>query len=169
MRKANCLRPASASSSLASPLQLSRLHQMCAGRHSLHYTLSHVRVPLHQPPTHVHTQRRTPSFLATHMHTNRSDRHIKNLHRQTKLYMSTLAHVSVDTDTRADTRPEPKEEAVLVACGSFNPVTLLHLRIFEDAKNYLQVREKRFSIRQGLLSPVHDSYPKKGLVPSHHR
>lgn len=30
-----------------------------------------------------------------------------------------------------------KTEVVLLACGSFNPITNMHLRLFELAKDYL--------------------------------
>jgi len=45
-----------------------------------------------------------------------------------------------------------------VACGSFNPITLLHLRLFEDAKNFLDSVDGSFQVILGLLSPTHDEY-----------
>lgn len=33
--------------------------------------------------------------------------------------------------------PDRKTEVVLLACGSFNPITNMHLRLFELAKDYL--------------------------------
>lgn len=59
------------------------------------------------------------------------------------------------------------QAVVLVACGSFNPPTLAHLRVLE------LVRQEFF--RQGIdvlgayLSPVHDAYNKTALLPSEHR
>jgi len=32
--------------------------------------------------------------------------------------------------------PDKKTEVVLLACGSFNPITNMHLRLFELAKDY---------------------------------
>ncbi|XP_039041266.1 nicotinamide/nicotinic acid mononucleotide adenylyltransferase-like isoform X3 [Hibiscus syriacus] len=47
---------------------------------------------------------------------------------------------------------EDKIYVVLVATGSFNPPTLMHLRMFG-----------------GYMSPVNDAYKKRGLVASEHR
>ncbi|XXQ34074.1 Nicotinamide-nucleotide adenylyltransferase [Plasmodiophora brassicae] len=55
---------------------------------------------------------------------------------------------------------------VLVACGSFSPVTNFHLRLFEDARDALR---DRFHVVGGVMSPVHDHYQKVGLVPFQHR
>jgi len=51
-----------------------------------------------------------------------------------------------------------------VCCGSFSPVTNLHLRLFEEARNALGPL-----VTHGFLSPVHDGYGKKGLVSAAHR
>lgn len=59
------------------------------------------------------------------------------------------------------------QAVVLVACGSFNPPTLAHLRVLE------LVRQEFF--RQGIdvlgayLSPVNDEYNKTALLSSDHR
>uniref|UniRef100_G3SFB5 Nicotinamide-nucleotide adenylyltransferase n=1 Tax=Gorilla gorilla gorilla TaxID=9595 RepID=G3SFB5_GORGO len=52
-----------------------------------------------------------------------------------------------------------KTIVVLLACGSFNPVTNMHLRLFELAKDFVK----------GIISPVGDAYKKKGLMPAHHQ
>jgi hypothetical protein len=57
---------------------------------------------------------------------------------------------------------------VLLLCGSFSPITNLHLRMLELARDCLQ-RHSRFSVVRGIISPVHDAYGKKGLVGGHHR
>jgi nicotinic acid mononucleotide adenylyltransferase len=57
---------------------------------------------------------------------------------------------------------------VIVACGSFSPPTLLHLRIFEDAKTALNASGK-YTVIGGYLSPVHIDYGKKSLVENFHR
>lgn len=63
---------------------------------------------------------------------------------------------------------DDKSPLVLVACGSFSPITYLHLRMFEMALD--AVREHtRFEIIGGYYSPVSDNYHKAGLAPSHHR
>ena len=48
----------------------------------------------------------------------------------------------------------------LVACGSFNPVTYMHLRMFELAKDCLQECFPNCTVTSGIISPVGDSYGK---------
>jgi len=61
-----------------------------------------------------------------------------------------------------------KTPLVLVACGSFSPITLLHLRMFEIAADYAR-ENSDFEIIGGYFSPVGDAYKKAGLAPAHHR
>lgn len=65
-------------------------------------------------------------------------------------------------------RDPSKTPIVLVACGSFSPVTYLHLRMFEMAKDYVR-QNTNFEIVGGYLSPVSDMYKKQGLLSAHHR
>ena len=65
-------------------------------------------------------------------------------------------------------RDSSKQPIVLVACGSFSPVTYLHLRMFEMAKDYVR-QNTDFEIVGGYLSPVSDKYNKPGLLSAHHR
>jgi nicotinamide mononucleotide adenylyltransferase len=60
-------------------------------------------------------------------------------------------------------RDESRTPVVLVACGSFSPVTYLHLRMFEMARDYIK-QQTRFEIIGGYLSPVNDQYKKPGLL-----
>ncbi|XP_060241438.1 nicotinamide/nicotinic acid mononucleotide adenylyltransferase 3 isoform X1 [Meriones unguiculatus] len=57
---------------------------------------------------------------------------------------------------------------VLLACGSFNPITNMHLRLFEVARDHLH-QTGLYQVIEGIVSPVSDSYGKKDLVASHHR
>lgn len=57
---------------------------------------------------------------------------------------------------------------VLVSCGSFSPITYLHLRMFEMCKDWA-LRETNFEIVGGFLSPVSDAYKKQGLTTADHR
>ncbi|KAI0011158.1 nicotinamide mononucleotide adenylyl transferase [Xylariaceae sp. FL0662B] len=57
---------------------------------------------------------------------------------------------------------------VLVACGSFSPITILHLRMFEMAKDYARINTQ-YEVVGGYFSPVSDAYRKGGLAPAHHR
>lgn len=57
---------------------------------------------------------------------------------------------------------------VLLACGSFNPITNQHMRLFELARDHMHSTGK-YKVLCGIVSPVSDSYGKQGLVPAKHR
>ncbi|XP_045435195.1 nicotinamide/nicotinic acid mononucleotide adenylyltransferase 3 isoform X1 [Pipistrellus kuhlii] len=57
---------------------------------------------------------------------------------------------------------------VLLACGSFNPITNMHLRLFEVARDHLH-QTGTYQVIGGIISPVNDNYRKKELVAAHHR
>ncbi|KAL8418828.1 hypothetical protein RB594_002149 [Gaeumannomyces avenae] len=61
-----------------------------------------------------------------------------------------------------------KTPLVLVACGSFSPITYLHLRMFEMARDYCGINTN-YEVVGGYISPVSDAYKKAGLAPSYHR
>ncbi|GES64316.1 nicotinamide mononucleotide adenylyl transferase [Aspergillus terreus] len=61
-----------------------------------------------------------------------------------------------------------KTPLLLVACGSFSPITYLHLRMFEMAADYVKF-STNFEIIGGYLSPVSDAYRKAGLASAEHR
>ncbi|GJJ11289.1 hypothetical protein Clacol_005521 [Clathrus columnatus] len=65
-------------------------------------------------------------------------------------------------------RDSSRTPIVLVACGSFSPVTYLHLRMFEMAVDHVR-QNTEFEIVGGYLSPVSDKYVKPGLLSSYHR
>ncbi|GMI85313.1 nicotinate/nicotinamide mononucleotide adenyltransferase [Hibiscus trionum] len=56
---------------------------------------------------------------------------------------------------------------VLVATGSFNPPTLMHLRMFELARDALN--SNGFCVIRAFMSPVNDAYKKRGLIAAEHR
>jgi hypothetical protein len=60
-----------------------------------------------------------------------------------------------------------KTPLCVVACGSFSPVTYMHLRMFEMAMDHSP--QKNFEIVGGYLSPVGDAYKKRGLASAKHR
>jgi len=60
-----------------------------------------------------------------------------------------------------------KEQIVLVACGSFNPITNMHLRLLEMAKDYFE--GNGYEVIGGYISPVSIGYGKKGLLPNKER
>ncbi|NWR72423.1 NMNA3 adenylyltransferase, partial [Centropus unirufus] len=57
---------------------------------------------------------------------------------------------------------------ILVACGSFNPITNMHMRLFELARDHLH-QTGQYQVMEGIMSPVNDAYGKKGLVSARHR
>ncbi|NWZ37123.1 NMNA3 adenylyltransferase, partial [Brachypodius atriceps] len=57
---------------------------------------------------------------------------------------------------------------ILLACGSFNPTTNMHMRLFELARDHLH-QTGQYQVFEGIMSPVSDKYGKKGLVSSRHR
>ncbi|XP_060584824.1 nicotinamide/nicotinic acid mononucleotide adenylyltransferase 1-like isoform X2 [Ruditapes philippinarum] len=60
------------------------------------------------------------------------------------------------------------QKVVLLACGSFNPPTNMHLRMFELGRDQLQ-RGGKYNVIAGIMSPVSDGYDKKDLAPAKHR
>ena len=56
-------------------------------------------------------------------------------------------------------------EVLLVACGSFSPPTLMHLRMMEVARDCLMKEHGVPSVR-GILSPVGAAYHLKGDLAS---
>lgn len=69
---------------------------------------------------------------------------------------------------RVPARCAQKEPLVLVACGSFSPITFLHLRMFEMARDHIHFHTNYF-VAGGYFSPVNDAYEKKGLALAEHR
>ncbi|KAJ3128271.1 hypothetical protein HK098_004846 [Nowakowskiella sp. JEL0407] len=65
-------------------------------------------------------------------------------------------------------RDSGKIPLVLVACGSFSPITYLHLRMFEMARDFINDGSK-YEIMGGYFSPVSDAYGKSGLAKSKDR
>lgn len=63
---------------------------------------------------------------------------------------------------------EKRTPVLLVCCGSLNPVTIGHLKMFEIARSFLE-RMGTHIVIGGILSPVNDKYKKAGLLPAKHR
>ena len=61
-----------------------------------------------------------------------------------------------------------KTPVVLVCCGSFSPITCLHMRIFEMASDFVTFNTT-FEVVGGYFSPVSDAYTKPGLESAEHR
>lgn len=80
-----------------------------------------------------------------------------------------LKHYQFPTHRLATTlHDNTKYPLVIVACGSFSPVTYLHLRMFEMALDAIN-EQTRFEVIGGYYSPVSSNYKKQGLAPAHHR
>ena len=60
-----------------------------------------------------------------------------------------------------------RKPLVLIAAGSYSPITNAHLKLFTDAFEYAKNTE--FEVIGGYLSPVSDSYKKKDLATATHR
>ncbi|XP_054778492.1 nicotinamide/nicotinic acid mononucleotide adenylyltransferase-like isoform X3 [Prosopis cineraria] len=78
-----------------------------------------------------------------------------------------LALKLVDEKSLHETISNGKTHVVLVATGSFNPPTFMHLRMFELARDALN--SEGYCVIGGYMSPVNDAYKKKGLVSAEHR
>lgn len=57
---------------------------------------------------------------------------------------------------------------VLVSCGSFSPITNLHLRMFEMVADHIKFNTN-YEIVGGYFSPVSDDYKKVGLASARDR
>ncbi|XP_056399508.1 nicotinamide/nicotinic acid mononucleotide adenylyltransferase 1 isoform X2 [Hyla sarda] len=77
-------------------------------------------------------------------------------------------HLSSWFSAEAMEKSDERMEVVLLSTGSFNPITVMHLRLFELARDYLHGTGK-YKVVKGIISPVSDGYKKKGLVEGSHR
>ncbi|CAD6567776.1 MAG: hypothetical protein ASARMPRED_001136 [Alectoria sarmentosa] len=82
---------------------------------------------------------------------------------------ASLANYSFPESRLKTLNDSRKTPLVLMACGSFSPVTFLHLRLFEMANDYIKFSRTEFEVVGGYLSPVSDSYKKAGLASAEHR
>jgi len=87
--------------------------------------------------------------------------------------LDTKIHVPLDRSKLADISkvPEHLTPTVLVSCGSFSPPTVMHLRIFETARDYFRSMKAvhKLEIVGGFISPVHNAYGKASLVAAEDR
>ncbi|KAI9301814.1 hypothetical protein BJ944DRAFT_270920 [Cunninghamella echinulata] len=63
---------------------------------------------------------------------------------------------------------DSKIPLVVVACGSYSPITYLHLRMFDMARDHFNDHGK-YEFLAGYYSPVTDAYKKEGLTLAKHR
>ncbi|XP_078686784.1 uncharacterized protein LOC144919299 [Branchiostoma floridae x Branchiostoma belcheri] len=64
--------------------------------------------------------------------------------------------------------PGEQVKVAVLASGAFNPITNLHLRMFEAARDYLQ-KKGNFTVVAGIISPISHDNKKQELVSSRHR
>ena len=79
-----------------------------------------------------------------------------------------MAQYTFPTDKLRTLSDESKKPLVLVSCGSFSPITYLHLRMFEMCKDWVR-SSTDYEIVGAYLSPVSDAYEKAGLASAEHR
>ncbi|XP_046820575.1 nicotinamide/nicotinic acid mononucleotide adenylyltransferase 1 isoform X1 [Vespa crabro] len=84
--------------------------------------------------------------------------------RRIKKYVKTIVSTCFLTEKK---KMSPKR-IILMSCGSYNPPTNMHLRMFEIARDHLH-RMGHHVVVGGVISPVHDAYAKKELAPATHR
>ncbi|CAL0331836.1 unnamed protein product [Lupinus luteus] len=84
------------------------------------------------------------------------------------LPMDKLAlHLITDQSSSSNTTTQGRIYVILVATGSFNPPTFMHLRMFELARDVLN--SEGYCVIGGYMSPVNDAYKKKNLISAEHR
>ncbi|XP_059519777.1 nicotinamide/nicotinic acid mononucleotide adenylyltransferase 3 isoform X5 [Myotis daubentonii] len=76
--------------------------------------------------------------------------------------------VATAADADVPDKMKSRIPVVLLACGSFNPITNMHLRLFEVARDHLH-QTGTYQVIGGIISPVSDNYRKKDLAAAHHR
>lgn len=81
---------------------------------------------------------------------------------------STPSSYALPTHRLRRLRDSTKTPIVLVACGSFSPITYAHMRMFEMANDYCR-QNTNFEVVGGYLSPVGDGYKKVGLLNASRR
>lgn len=64
-------------------------------------------------------------------------------------------------------KDDTRNFAVLVATGSFNPPTYMHLYMFDAGREALELHG--FHVVGGYMSPVNNAYGKQGLILAEHR
>ncbi|KAJ7963613.1 Nicotinamide-nucleotide adenylyltransferase [Quillaja saponaria] len=79
-----------------------------------------------------------------------------------QLPLDKLALQLINHETLPGSTINDKIYVVLVATGSFNPATYMHLRMFELARDALKLEGN--CVIGGYISPVNDAYKKKGLI-----
>lgn len=89
---------------------------------------------------------------------------LKQAHARERLIVPGEKLLSLDKESVNAGRP-----TVLIALGSFSPITDAHVRMLEIARDHLKTVRPDLHVVGGFMSPVGDAYGKKGLAPAEHR
>ena len=63
----------------------------------------------------------------------------------------------------------PAQRVIFLACGSFNPPTNKHLRLFELARDHYRAHQPLSAVLGNVISPILDAYAKASLISSRNR
>lgn len=132
-----------------------------------------IRLP-YQSPAPAYSTRPTSVLLTRRSKKQGIPSHCLVQRRTTKLQAVLGEAAEMDAYNFPDARLKKKMDdpsktpLLLVGCGSFSPITLLHLRMFAMAGDYVR-NNTEFEVVGGYLSPVSDAYKKQGLAPAEHR
>ena len=90
------------------------------------------------------------------------------MHHNTGADMTLAGYEFPASRLRSRIESRDRVPVVFVACGSFSPITNLHLRMFELAADHARFNTE-FEVVGAYISCVGDSYKKAGLAESEHR
>jgi len=78
-----------------------------------------------------------------------------------------VCHKQAPSTSGQQRGPARRTPVVLVSCGSFNPPTVMHMRMFDVAAHKL--KQLGYDVLGCYISPVSDAYGKPGLAPARER
>jgi len=92
------------------------------------------------------------------------------IHTATSEAIHTSTSEAIHTSTNhSNVVPNPPSKVIaLLSCGSFNPPTIMHLRLFELARDHFREKDPLCKVI-GIISPTNDKYAKSSLIPATHR
>ncbi|XP_076173780.1 nicotinamide/nicotinic acid mononucleotide adenylyltransferase 1-like isoform X6 [Ptiloglossa arizonensis] len=90
------------------------------------------------------------------------------LHKTSRRKFKQFSETAVSTCSEVEREEMAPTRVILMSCGSYNPPTNMHLRMFEIARDHLH-RMGTHIVVGGVISPVHDAYAKKELASASHR
>nr|XP_009862493.1 nicotinamide/nicotinic acid mononucleotide adenylyltransferase 3-like [Ciona intestinalis] len=70
--------------------------------------------------------------------------------------------------TQQNSKTMSQQEVGFILCGAINPITNMHLKMFDLARDYFH-KNTNFKVKFGGISPTADSYGKPELVNAKHR